>query len=341
MANLSPLDEITRKAGAVFSEEGGWLMPAHFGDSAAECQQAHTAAALFDLSHRGLIELTGPEAAAFLHNLCTNDIKNLASGQGCAAFLCTAKAKVVASLWVFRQGGSFWLDLDPGLADRVAGHLDHFLISEQVEIANHSGQFAQLHLAGPAAATLVEKIAGTAQVRPHDRLGLPGFDLLTAPAKAAELWSLLSAAGAQPAGLQALDILRVEAGLPVYGRDIDAERFVVEVGQKDAICYTKGCYLGQEPIVMARDRGHVNRMLRGLRLGADVVLPSAKVHRDGAEVGQVTSVVHSPTLGPIALAYLRRGSWDAGILVEVEAATGRVKAEVVTLPFAGGGASLP
>src|SRR5207247_7405805 len=97
---------------------------------------------------------------------------------------------------------------------------------------------------------------------------VPGYDLICLRARAAEVWSAPAQAGATPAGATAYQILRVEAGTPVIGLDMDESRFVVEVGRGDAICHTKGCYLGQEPIVMARDRaGHVNRSLRGLKLG--------------------------------------------------------------------------
>ena len=116
----------------------------------------------------------------------------------------------------------------------------------------------------------------------------------------------LIAAGAQPAGLGTYEVLRVEAGVPEFGIDLDDNRLVFEVGRTaQAISYTKGCYLGQEPIVMARDRGHVNRLLLGLKLTGDsAVSPGSKVIRDGQEIGLTTSSVVSPRLGALALAYL-------------------------------------
>src|SRR5207249_7728705 len=94
---------------------------------------------------------------------------------------------------------------------------------------------------------------------------------------------------------------------------MDETTFAPEVGRiQQAICYTKGCFLGQEPIVMARDRGHVNRALLGLKLSGGPAPAGTKLFREGKEVGQVTSSVVSPRLGPIALAYLRRGNWEPG-----------------------------
>src|SRR5206468_3963391 len=149
-------------------------------------------------------------------------------------------------------------------------------------------------------------------------------------------WRLLVQAGAVPAGRQTFEVLRVEAGTPAQGLDIDENTFAPEAGRTaQAICYTKGCYLGQEPIVMARDRGHINRTLLGLKTNAAAPLvQGSRVWREGQEVGQITSSVRSPRLGVIALAYLKRGSQEPGLAVDVETAPGRREAATVTaLPF--------
>jgi folate-binding protein YgfZ len=364
MPERTPLHDLTEQAGASFVEDAGWLVPVRYGDAAADYRQARDGAALFDVSHRGKVELTGPETARFLHNLCTNDMLKLPAGRGCEAFFTTNKARVVAPALVYHlhfpdAGDAFWLDVSPALPAKVIQHLDRYRISEQVKFADRTAEFAQLHLAGPQAqAVLTQALGGagadlsefqvvsrdangtTLQVRRHDPLGVPGYDLLCPRAGAADLWRRLLAAGARPAGLEAYNILRVEAGTPVYGPDVDENRLVMEVGRTaQAISYTKGCYLGQEPIVMARDRGHVNRTLLGLKVSGEGAAPSgARVLRGGEEVGQVASSVVSPRFGPIALAYLRRGSQEPGTAVEVEASTGRRAAEVVGLAFSGAGA---
>jgi folate-binding protein YgfZ len=339
MAEQSPLHDVTAAAGAVFTEEAGWTMPAHFGDVAAEYRHAREHAALFDISHHGKIEVTGPDAAAFLHNLCTNDIKALKPGRGCEAFLTTVKAKVIAYIQVCRdQEHVFWIDAGPGMGQRVLKHLDHHLISEQVELSDRTHDFAQLHLAGPQCRAVLEQARG--DVVPRDRLAVPGCELLCLAPSASALWGDLIAAGARPVGSEVYNLLRIEAGIPVFGKEIDEDRFVVEVDRtKQAICYTKGCYLGQEPIVMARDRGHVNRLLRGLKIAGSSAVPSGtKVFRDADEVGQVTSSVVSPRFGAIALAYIRRGSWEPGTAVTVAADGEKRSAEVVSLPFDSGAA---
>jgi folate-binding protein YgfZ len=129
-------------------------------------------------------------------------------------------------------------------------------------------------------------------------------------------------------------VLRVEAGAPLYGVDVDETTFAPEVGRTpQAISYAKGCYLGQEPIVMARDRGQVNRTLLGLLLPGGPVPRGSLLFREGKEVGRVTSSVLSPTRGGIALAYVRRGHQQPGTALEVEAGGQRHRAEVAALPF--------
>lgn len=361
MPTTTPLQEAARSRGARFATVGDWLIPADFGDLAAEYERAHADAAVVDVSHRGKVELTGPDAPSFLHNLSTNDVINLPLGAGCEAFFTTAKAKAVAYALIYhvRIAGdrdALWLDVDPGQAEPLLRHLDHYLIAEQVEMADRTAGFAQLHLAGPNAKAVLERALGqpipdlgplehmertvgasaTCHIRRHDPFGLPGYDLVCLAPRAAAVWQTLLDAGAAPAGSDAYEILRVEAGTPVFGMDIDENRFVVEVGRPDAISYTKGCYLGQEPIVMARDRaGHVNRSFRGLKLVGGLASSGEKLVADGKEVGVITSSVQSPRLGPIALGYVRRGHEQAGTVLDVVSAGSGRRAAVSELPMRG------
>jgi folate-binding protein YgfZ len=160
------------------------------------------------------------------------------------------------------------------------------------------------------------------QIRRHDRLGVGGYDVLC-PAQAAEsIWTALTAAGARPAGSQTWEVLRIEAGTPAQGSDVDETTFAPEVERTaQAICYTKGCYLGQEPVVMARDRGQINRFLRRLTLPSGPVPAGSRLFRDGKEVGRVTSSALSPATGSGAgLGYVRRGNQEPGTALEVEVA---------------------
>jgi folate-binding protein YgfZ len=359
MVARTPLHDSTSAAGAVFMVESGFQVPAHFGDVLAEYNHARSAAVVVDESPRGKVEVSGADAARFLHNLTTNDILSLAPGAGCEAFLTTAKAKIIAYLLIYRHADlvnlpAFALDVAPGAADKVVKQLDRYLISEQVEIANPTADFAQLHIAGPRAAGLLEQALG--EIRPpaeplgdtvfrfddndeswlrrHDALGLPGYDIVCPAEQAASIWQRLTQAGARPAGREACEILRIEAGLPREGADFDENTFAPEVGRiAETISYTKGCYLGQESIVMARDRGQVNRTLVGVRLPDGPVPHGSLFFVGDKEVGRVTSGVNSPRLGTfLGLAYVRRGHQQPGTKLEVAVAGNRSPAEVVKLP---------
>jgi folate-binding protein YgfZ len=328
-----------------------------FGDSGSEYAAARTAAAIFNISSAGKVEVTGPEAPDFLHNLCTNDVKSLAAGAGCEAFFCNARARVLflSRVYHVRPAGrdALWVDVWPGPGAPLMRHLDRHLIAEQVELSDRTDEFAQYHVAGPDAPEVLGRAIGeplpglaahqnmerslgesVAHIRRHDALGLPGYDVVCRNARAADVWRRLTVAGARPAGAAAFEWLRVEAGMPLVGRDMDDARFVVELNRPDAISFTKGCYLGQEPIVMARDRaGFVARSFRGLRLANSTgVEPGAQLFGP-AEAGVVTSFAVTPGEGPIALGFVRRGFDSPDTELRVGQADAGVPATVSRFPI--------
>jgi len=269
MAEQSPLHSFTEQAGASFVELAGWLVPDHFGDPAHEYDYARRAAVVFDTSSNSKIEVSGPEAAMYLHNLCSNDIKGMPVGAGCEAFFLNPTARIVGHGNIFhvllygdRHG--FLINMIPGQNERLIQHLDKHLISEQVELADRTREFAQLHLAGPTATTVLQKalldevpdlqplqhMVRTFGERAHcsirrvDPLGLHGYDIVCLTSVVPTVYEWLRRAGAMPAGLRTWETLRIEAGTPVYGVDMDDNRFCVEVGRTpQAISYNKGCYL--------------------------------------------------------------------------------------------------
>jgi folate-binding protein YgfZ len=363
MADKTPLYDMAAGAGAQFTEDAGWLVPARFGAPETEYQRAREQAVLFDVSHRGKIEVEGADAVSFLQNLSTNEVASLPVDTGCEAFFTTVQARVVGYALVHRlppRDGTtvFWLDTDPGSAGKLVKHLDRYIISEQVELTDRTRYFASMHLAGPQARAVLEKalrekvpdlrplrhlsgkIGGNmpCDIRRHESLGVPGYDVICPDSRATAVWEMLLRSGAAPAGYEAFERLRIEAGTPVYGKDIDESNLALEVGRTvQAISYTKGCFLGQEPLVRIRDLGHINRSLTGLKVdGTDAVPHGAKLYRDGKEVGQVTSSAALPGRPDVvALAYLRRGSTEPGTRLEVETGGRPRTAEVAGLPMAG------
>jgi len=333
----------------------------------SEYRQVHEGAGLIDVSQRGKIELTGPDAASFLHNLTTNDIRNLPAGAGCEIFLTNAKGRVVAFGWVYHlraddQPPTFCLDIDPAAAENAAQHINKYLISEQVEIADRTNELAQFYLIGPKALQILAKACGqnlagwremqcgsiqlpdslSIQLRFHRRFRVDCIEMISSRDRYTRISNWLTQAGARMISGETLEILRVEAGVPAYGTDIDENTLAPEVGRTDkAISYTKGCYLGQETIVRIRDLGHVNRALLGLKAEGESIMPrGSKIFRDDKEVGEVRSSVLSPLLKTIiGLAYLHRSCQTPGTRVEVMVGPGRVPAEIASLPFFGSGAN--
>ncbi len=307
-------------------------------DAAADYYAAVNHAAWFDLSTHGKIEIAGPEARAYLHNLATQDVKTLPLHTARETFLTTSKARVVAHGWISHlRDDVVLLDVAPGLAEKVLAHLNHYLISEQAELADRSADFTMFRVIGPNASSLLD-IADLGLnrlqlrdelgfIRRHDILALDGYDWFCPIANAEAVRTRLAdIAKGTPA---TYETLRIEAGLPAIGAEYDDQRFAMEIDRApQAISYTKGCFLGQETIVMARDRGQLNRVLRGIVMrDAGVPMVGAKILKGAEEVGIVTSVTYSPRRRcAIALGYVRRGSWDPGTEVTVDGQAATVSA---------------
>jgi folate-binding protein YgfZ len=295
---------------------------------------------LFDFTAHGTLEVRGDDARTFLHNLSTQDIKNLPDWHGVEAFFLTATAKVIAQAWIWReppQGKTecLWLDLPPGQTDTVLAHLRKHIIGEDVEVADASASLARLFLVTETAAyetgpLTFREVEGGITLRRRDLLGRPGYDFLGPADALADLRETLLNSGVTPADAELFEILRIEAGMPWFGLDIDSSTFAPETGRiPQAISYSKGCYLGQEPVVMARDRGVVQRKLVGLELG-DTPCTGPLTH-NGTEVGRVSSAVFSPRLGrAIGLGYAKKAHQAIG----TELMLGDRPVKVAALPFA-------
>jgi len=280
-------------------------------------------------------------------------VKALKPGQGCGAGFLDAHGKVMALLAVYALPDRLWLELPEGMTERTLQLLDRYLISEKAEFEPADDAFAIIAVQGRRAPALlaeltgqaldlapyahIEAAIGGAPVRVINRAEAtaPGFHCWVAAEHAAAVWQTLRAAGATPVGRAALDVLRVEAGVPWYGRDVDETVIMPETQLESLVHYQKGCYIGQETVARVKYRGHVNRAITGLRLDGDhVPAPGATVFAGDREIGRVTSAVRSLALSvPIALGYIRREHWEPGTAVEVQDGDARLPARVAALPF--------
>jgi folate-binding protein YgfZ len=308
-----------------------------------------------DRADFGVLELTGRDRASFLHALVSNEIKALGPGQGCTATLLDIHGKVQVILYVWVADDRIFVVTPPAMATKTAEALDHYLFSEKVAIEDVSRERALFVLAGPRSREISEQLTGA---RPPEsawshvvaKLGDTPVRLVTGSGETgeAEVWIMgplaeaskvreaLAGAGVQPIGPEAFESLRIEAGTPLFGHDVDESVLLPEIPFENLLSHTKGCYPGQEVVVRIRDRGHVNRMLRGLALDGDQV-PSqgAEVVVDDAAIGKVTSATRSFGLArPIALAFVRRQHAEPGTRVTVRFGGTAVAATVSALPFA-------
>ena len=344
---------------------GGRSVVLAYGSVAAEYDALHARSALFDRSHRGRIRIMGSKAAEMVTGLVTNDVTGLADGEGCYAAALTAKGKIVADVRVFVQADGVLVDSPPRAAAAWSAMVKKFVNPRVAPHADESAKLLNLGVFGPTAHHIVSSISGvpapalaalppyghvsvqidggSAMVTRVPELGVEGFELFVTADQFSLLWQRAVAAGATPAGLEAWEIARVEAGRPEWGIDMDENTIPQEANfdELHAISYTKGCYVGQETVARIHFRGHVNRHLRGVRAaGLEPPPTGATLHDEaGLQVGDVRSAVRSPQLGGIALAMVRRevvlgaallARWpsvpDGGVLER--------RVDVAALPFA-------
>lgn len=296
---------------------------------------------------RSHIELTGKDRAKFLHNFCTNDILKLAVGQGCEAFVCNVKGRILGFITVFVTESSLWIETVPGAATGLIAHLDRYLIREEVTLTDQSANVTEVLLTGPQARTMLSAVIGdvsatddwplyhtettpfngiVVRVARIDTLGDPTWLLIAPRAAAPMLVQQLEAAGAERGSPEFAESLRIAAGFPHYGRDISEDHLAQEVGRTTrSISFTKGCYLGQEPIARLDALGHTNRELRRLRSESSTPIINGAILRDAdgtQDIGIITSAAPAPNgIGSVALGYLK-SRWtapDSRVLVASEA----------------------
>ena len=300
--------------------------------------------------------MSGADRATYLQGLFTNDIAALRAGQGCYSAYLTPQGRMIADMHVYELGDVILLTTTGDVKDTVLSKLDQFVFAEDVQLGDVTATFAQWAVIGPQAAAALAPLLGVGEsaltamaehsntrtewrgtpaiVTRTSDAGEAGFDVYVEAAQSDALKSSLAGDGVPLIDDVVAEAVRIESGVPAFGRDMDAETIPLEAGiEQRAVSFTKGCYVGQEVIVRVLHRGHgrVARKLVGLRLDGDRV-PAAEttVQSSDKPVGEITSSTWSPALGrPIALAYVHRDFVEPGTKLSVDGAA----AEVATLPF--------
>src|SRR6266436_794688 len=363
------LDEAHAQLGASMTVRDGWSVPAFYGETLQEYASVREGGSgLIDLSPRGRFLVSGSEAVPFLNGLITNDMKTLEVGRWMPAAFPNVQGRLVAAVRVIRlrdEGTdknvypTFLIDTEAATHERVLKTIERFTLAGDFRVNDMTSQTAMLSVQGKKEGSVVGSVLGEAAAAsapnavrqvswqqagsPADvtvvhasHTGEDGFDLIVDNDHANSLWNALQQAGAQPVGYDAFEILRIEAGSPRYGVDMDETNIVTETNLDDTVSYTKGCYIGQEIIARIKYRGHVAKKLSALIFDGTVEVNAGSIIKsvDGKEVGRITSVAYSPRLNrTVALAYLKYDYLAADTAVKVLTGDQEFSAKVVVLPF--------
>jgi folate-binding protein YgfZ len=304
---------------------------------AADYRAITEACGLLDRSERGKLALSGADAATFLQGQVTNDVEGLVPGAGCYAAFLTPKGKMLGDVRILNAGDELLLDTERVALQSLFNMIRHFSLGYQVELHKRTLERGLLSLLGPDSAGVAavpdeehaHAVVSVSGVSARAIRTDVGIDLLVEAADVDALRSGLEDSGVVPVSEAAVETLRVEHGRPRYGIDLDDSVIPQEAGLNErAVSFTKGCYVGQETVARLFYRGKPNRQLRGLRLSGPAS-PGDELSFEGRVVGRISSVVHSPRFGPIALTLVRREAPPGAVV----SAGGGLTAEVVELPF--------
>jgi folate-binding protein YgfZ len=308
----------------------------------AEYYKAATeGAAITELDSFGLVKLTGPDRVSWLQGMITNDVEKLARGRGCFAAHLTPQGKIVAQMRVLKDAEALWLSLEHAAIPKLMAAFDKLLIMEDVQVADVSSEYSILGLFGPHAARALASWGGqplsleslySHQTIDRSRIMVSqlGYEIWTPRAEVDSVLRFFADHGVTAIDHGTWDVLRTEAGIPVYGVDVDETTMMPELGES-GISYEKGCYIGQEVVAKVKYIGHINRRLVGLRIsGRELPDMKSPIRKGGREVGYITTSLFSPGLNqPIALGFVSRSAYAAGTDVEIGTGT----ATIVDLPF--------
>jgi aminomethyltransferase len=358
---FSPLHDIHVAGGASFTDFAGWQMPVSYGSDLAEHHAVRTTAGIFDISHMAEIQVTGPDAAAFLDYALAGKISAVKPMQAKYSLLLHPDGGIIDDLVVYANGENEYLVVaNAGNRFAVVPALQERAASFDVEVIDLSDDVSLLAVQGPNSRAILEATVGlTITETPLDELkyywstgatfangtvfigrtgytGEDGFELYVDVADAAELWQALVAAGADyglfPAGLASRDTLRLEAGMPLYGHELGLDTFPAQAGLGRVVALTKeGDFVGRAASEAGPAEGA--RVLKGLTTeGRRAGRADYLVFSGDTEVGVITSGALSPTLGfPIAMAYIDPDADESTLTIDVRGT--RIAASVVPLPF--------
>jgi folate-binding protein YgfZ len=311
----------------------GALTPRQYDGLPEELNSLLHAAAVSDLGWRAKILATGSDRLRWLNGMVSNTVQALPEGQGNYSFLLSVQGRIQGDCYVYRRADDLLLDTSLDQLPVLMSHLDHFIVMDDVELADVSGQWTALALTGPAAARTLATLgiplsnSNAANAILSDakmtsarigevecilieayRVAVPRYELWIAPEHVLAVWETLQAAGAQACGLEAMEALRVFEATPLYGVDLNDRDLPQETAQARALNFNKGCYLGQEIVERIRSRGKVNRQFRQFALQGTQPAVPFDLRSGDQVVGRITSVASLASAGgpeTLALGFIR------------------------------------
>ena len=324
----------------------------NFGSASGELSALQTGCGAFALPWRSQINVTGKDRVRWLHNMVTNNVRDLALNRGNYNFVLNAQGRILGDIYIYNRGESLVLETDSRQVETLLAIMKRFIIMDKVEMVPTGPSMVALGICGPQSGKALSAAGidapGMAPLEMKD-LGIDGvsvtliagsekkpgwFEIWLDQTHAQDWWNKLVTTGAQPVGAEALEMWRVLRGIPNYGQDIRERDLPQETGQTDALNFTKGCYIGQEIVERIRSRGHVHRQFTGFEFaGALPALPTAEADRRApAELTSVARVSTATGEKHIGLGYVRREALTVGP-EGTEIDLNGIAARVVDLPF--------
>lgn len=358
----TPLNEAHRRLGGRMVEFGGWDMPVQYpAGTVTEHLRTRTHAGLFDVSHMGEVEVRGPDAILFVNKLTSNDATKLVDGQAQYTALTTQEGAVIDDLLVYRLSEDhLLLVVNAGTTDKDWEWIQSHHRGESVELRNASAEYCQIALQGPDAISILQKLTDTdlsaikyyhftrGQVDSVDAIisrtgytGEDGFEVYAAPDKAEQLWNKIlnagnygSDEGILPCGLAARNTLRLEAGMALYGHEINEETTLLEANLGWITKLSKGDFIGREALAKQKEEG-LKRKLIGFEVtDRGIARDEQEILINGARAGRVTSGSPAPFLKKnIGMGYVPVEFSAVGTALEIDVRGKHVGAKIVPLPF--------
>lgn len=298
------------------------------GNLASRLASARAGAAVGPVLRRGILRFTGKDRLSYLHRMSTQDLASLGPGQSAYAAFLEARGHLVAEGTVLVRDEEILVDVDPLALEAARAHLSRFVVMDDVAIEDLSERLRVVPAFGPGGEAVARSRLPMAPSAANGRRGAPCLDIYLPPGEAEGFRDSLLASGAADLGEGHLEVLRIEEGIPRFGVDMDAERLPMEAGlTRSAIHFGKGCYIGQEVVLRATVRGHLQKGLVQLSL-PPAAAPGARLQAGGKEVGWVTSAAET-TRGRLGLGYVRRAHWKEGERLETDGGEAVVRRVIV------------